>query len=153
MADRNDLLQPSLGGETSAATSIYSSTTGYLAAFFGGPLGGAAIALTNSWRLRRLGKDWPLAIVAIALTGGMIWWEQRLGGLAWLRSNFGSSGQRFAVRIVGIVMFTAIYLIHRRYYRNMDMMGIKPPSGWIPGIAAILGGAIVMSVVGEWVAE
>jgi hypothetical protein len=153
MADLEDLLQPSLGGETSAATSIYSATTGYLAAFFGGPLGGAAIALTNSWRLKRIGKDWPLGIVAIALTGGMIWWEQRMGGLEWLRSHFGSSGQRFAVRIVGILMFAAVYLIHRRYYRNMDMMGIKPPSGWIPGLAAIIGGAMVLSVAGEWVAE
>ena len=152
MADRNELLQPSLGGEASAATSIYSTTTGYMAAFFGGPLGGAAIALTNSWRLRRLGKDWPLAVVAIVLTGGMAWWEQRMGGLTWLRSNFGSSGERFAVRLVGLAMFGVIYLIHRRYYRSMEMMGITPPSGWVPGVAAILGGVIVMSVLGEWLA-
>ena len=149
MADRNELLQPSLGSETSAATSIYSTTTGYLAAFFGGPLGGAAIALTNSWRLRRLARDWPLAIVALALTGGMAWWEQRAGGLAWLTSHFGSSGQRFAVRVVGIAMFAVIYLIHRRYYRNMEIMGIRPPSGWIPGIVAILGGVGAMTALGQ----
>ena len=149
MADRNELLQPSLGSEASAATSIYSTTTGYLAAFFGGPLGGAAIALTNSWRLKRLGKDWPLALVALALTGGMAWWEQRAGGLAWLTSHFGSSGQRFAVRVVGIAMFAVIYLIHRRYYRNMEMLGITSPSGWIPGIAAILGGIAAMTALGQ----
>ncbi|HEY1283380.1 MAG TPA: hypothetical protein VGE96_02765 [Steroidobacteraceae bacterium] len=149
MPDRNELLQPSLGRQVSAATSIYSTTTGYLAAFFGGPLGGAAIALTNSWRLRRLGRDWPLALVALALTGGMAWWEQRAGGLAWLNSHFGNSGQRFAVRVVGIAMFAVIYLIHRRYYRNMDMMNIKPPSGWVPGIAAIVGGIAAMMMLGQ----
>src|SRR5262245_12304396 len=101
MADRNELLQPSLGSEMSAATSIYSTTTGYLAAFFGGPIGGAAITLANSWRLKRLGKDWPLALVALALTGGMMWWEAHAGGLAWLTSHLGDSGPRVAVRVVG----------------------------------------------------
>ena len=144
MADRNELLQPSLGSETSAATSIYSTTTGYLAAFFGGPIGGAIIALTNSWRLKRLGQDWPLGVVAIALAGGMVWWEQRAGGLVWLTSHFGSGGPRFAVRVVGLAMFAAMYLIHRRYYRNMELLNIKPPSGWIIGIGAIIGGFVTL---------
>jgi hypothetical protein len=148
----NELLKPSLGSEASAATSIYSTTTGYLAAFFGGPIGGAAIALTNSWRLKRLGKDWPLALVAIALTVGMAWWEQRAGGLAWLTKQLGSSGPRFAVRVVGLAMFAVIYLIHRRYYRNMDMMGITAPKGYAPGIAAIIAGIAVMAALGDLLA-
>jgi hypothetical protein len=149
MQDRNELLQPSLGSDASPASSIYSATTGYVAAFFGGPIGGAAVALTNSWRLKRLGKDWPLALVAIALTVGTAWWEQRAGGLAWLDSHFGRSGQRFAVRIVGLAMFGIIYLIHRRYYRNMVMMGIKPPAGWGVGIAAVIVGMAILAALGN----
>ena len=149
MPDVNELLRPSLGSEASPATSIYSTTVGYIAAFFGGPIGGTAIALTNSWRLKRLGKDWPLGVIAVALTGGMAWWEQRAGGINWLNAHFGSGGQRFAVRVVGLAMFAVIYLIHRRYYRSMDMMGIKPPSGWIPGIAATVGGIAVMAALGD----
>lgn len=152
MPDRNELLQPSLGSDASPETSIYSTTTGYMAAFFGGPIGGAAIALTNSWRLKRLGKDWPLALVAVALTLGVTWWEQRAGGLAWLTSHLGSSGPRFAVRIVGLAMFAVIYLIHRRYYRNMDMMGIKAPSGWVPGIVAIIAGMAILTALGDLLA-
>jgi len=35
----------------------------------------------------------------------------------------------------------------------MDMMGIKPPSGWIPGIVAILGGVGAMMALGEVLAR
>ncbi|HKE45115.1 MAG TPA: hypothetical protein VKB41_11330 [Steroidobacteraceae bacterium] len=140
----NELLQPSLDSDKGAATSIYSTTTGYMAAFFGGPLGGAVIALLNSHRLRRLAVDWPLGVVALAITTGTLWWEVRSGGTRWLVENLGPSGPRVAVRIMGLAMFGIVYLAHGKYYRNMSLFGLKPPSGWVPGIAAIVGGTLAM---------
>ena len=55
----SDLLRPSLTTDRSPAAAIYSVRTGFLTAFFGGPIGGATIALLNSYRLKRLAVDWP----------------------------------------------------------------------------------------------
>jgi hypothetical protein len=142
MTDRDYLLRPSLSGEAAPETTIYSATTGYMAAFFGGPVGGAVVGLVNAWRLRRLGRDWPLALAAIAMAVGLSWWNVRGGGGAWLTEQFGRSGTEIALRVVGLVFFAGVYLIHRRYYRSMEMMGNEPPSGWVLGFAGAVVGLV-----------
>ena len=48
---------------------------------------------------------------------------------------------------IGLAMFAVIYFIHRPYYRNMDMMDIKAPSGWVPGIVAIISGIAILTAL------
>jgi len=148
MRNFDELMQPSLSGVEGPATSIYSMQTGYLAAFFGGPLGGATIALLNAHRLKRLGSDWPLGLAALGVTFGLLWWQLRSGGEAWLIGHLGHGGPGLAIRIVGLAFYGIVYAVHRQYYRNMALLGLEAPSGWIPGIAAIVGGAVVMLVLG-----
>lgn len=136
---RDDLLQPTLGRRDSPATSIYSALTGYVASFFGGPLAGAAIALANAYRLRRLGRDWPLALLAIAATAGPMWWWFRGGG-RWVTAHVGDGYQVIGFRALGLGFFALIYGWHRQYYRNMTLFGLTPPSGWVIGAAAVVGG-------------
>src|SRR5215470_6426856 len=110
MRNYDDLMQPSLSSADGPATSIYSMQTGYLAAFFGGPLGGAAIALLNSYRLKRLSSDWPLGVLALVVTIGLFWWQLRSGGQAWLTGHLGRGGPGLVVRIVGLLVFGIVYL-------------------------------------------
>ncbi len=139
METEDDLLQPSLGRADSPATSIYSAQTGYFASFFGGPLAGAVVALANSHRLKRLEIDWPLGMIGAAATIVPIWWLLR-GGNAWLTSHLGSGTQTLVLRALGLGFFALAYGWHRRYYRNMAMLGIKPPPGWPIGLAAVIAG-------------
>jgi hypothetical protein len=141
---RDDLLRPSLGGASGdvSATAIYSATTGYIASFFGGPVAGAVIALLNARRLNRLSKDWPVALVALALLAATVWWEQRMGGDEWLKAHFGRNSGSVAFRLLGIAFFCGMYGLHYRSYRGMERLGIKAPSGWVAGFAAIVIGVL-----------
>lgn len=149
MADsnRDDLLRPVLGDNHGAPVAMYSATTGYMASFFGGPIGGAIVALVNSQRLNRLGADWWVAVVALASTSLLLYWELRLGGAEWLEAKVGGGAERLLLRAMGIAFFGLIYLLHRRYYRNMTLLGVQPAPGWVVGIVAIVLGVISMAVI------
>jgi hypothetical protein len=142
----DDLLQPSLRPEA-PATAIYSATTGYMASVFGGPIAGAVIALLNARRLDRLGRDWWVGLVAVAIMAVVMGWIYAFGGEAWLDDKVGTRGPRFAIMISGLVFFAGIYALHRPSYRGMEHLGIKPPSGWLPGILAIAIGIAVSIVI------
>ncbi|MEJ1963972.1 MAG: hypothetical protein WDO56_21490 [Gammaproteobacteria bacterium] len=138
MNDSDDLLSPSLGGSKAPATAIYTATTGYVAAFLGGPVAGAIIALLNARRLQRLSKDWPLALLAVALLYTFLWWELRSGGDEWLVSHLGRTGPSALYTVVGLLFFCGTYLLHYTSYRSMQILGLKAPSGWVPGVVAVI---------------
>ena len=108
MSGSEGLLEPSLRGDGQAVP-IYSATTGYLIAFFGGPLAGCGIALIDAYRLRRLGREWPLAIAAVLLTGGLFAWQER-GGEVWAERLLGRGAGGLMYRVLGVVFFGAVYL-------------------------------------------
>ena len=137
-----DLLQPTLADDAGKAPAIHSATTGYLAAFIGGPIGGAVIALENARRLRRLAADAWLGGVAVGATLALAWWEQRGGGLQWLVEHLGPGGPRVGGRALGLAYFALAYYVHRRYNRNMAFYGIQAPSGWVIGFLAAGVGAL-----------
>lgn len=142
METPDDLLQPTLGQRDTPAASIYSARAGYLASFFGGPVAGATIALANAYRLKRLGNDWPVALIAIAATAGPMWWWFRWGA-QWLGAHAGDGAYQILLRALGLGFFALVYGWHRQYYRNMTFLGLTPPSGWVIGIAAVAGGLAV----------
>jgi hypothetical protein len=142
METPDDLLQPTLGRRGSPATSIYSAQTGYVVSFFGGPLAGATIALANAYRLKRLRTDWPLGLLAITATVGPMWWWFR-GGAQWIAVHAGGGTREAVFRALGLGFFALVYGWHRQYYRNMTFLGLTPPSGWLIGIAAVVGGIAV----------
>lgn len=147
MESRESLLQSTLGQADTPATWIYSARTGYLSSFFGGPLAGAAIALVNAYRLKRLAKDWPIGLLAAAETIGALWWW-RHGGESWVVELVGRDAQQILFRILGLGFFFLVYGWHREYYRNMAVLGIKPESGAYLGIAAVVGGLVATFALG-----
>jgi hypothetical protein len=100
--------------------------------------------MLNARRLNRLAKDWPVAVLAVGITVALLWWELRMGGDPWLVELLGNGGPRIFMRVVGLLCFSGIYLLHYKSYRSMDLMGIQAPSGWAPGIAAVAVGLVAM---------
>ncbi len=142
MEHDSDLLRPSLNADQSPAAAIYSVRTGFLTAFFGGPIAGASIALINSYRLRRLAVDWPIGLLAVAICGS-IGWLATHGGWPWLDTLLGHGSISYVTRITNLAFFGVVYAFHRTYYRSMSVLGICAPSGLAVGIGAIVFGLAV----------
>ncbi len=80
--------------------------------------------MINSWRLRRLPKDWPVALLAVALLYTMLW-GARQGGNEWLTQYLGSSGPRALRSVVSLLFFYGIYLLHYKSDRSTQLLGLK----------------------------
>jgi hypothetical protein len=138
----SDLLRPSLTEDSSPAAAIYSVRTGFLTAFFGGPLGGAIIALLNSYRLKRLAVDWPIGLLALAICAGM-GWSATHGGWRWLDASLGHGSVIYVTRLTNLAFFGVVYVLHRTYYRSMSVLGLSAPNGLAVGVGAIVFGLAV----------
>jgi hypothetical protein len=139
------LLRPSLSGTGGRGRKLYSTTVGYIAAFFGGPLAAVVIALVNSHRLGRQSREWPLALGALLLSAVVVL-PAPWGLLDWALLRLEESGLKLAWRVLGLGVFAASYLLHRKYHRSMEVMGVKAPSGWLLGITAIVLGQVPLVV-------
>jgi len=132
MDQNSDLLRPSLSADHNPSAAIYSVRTAFLTSFFGGPLAGAVIALLNSYRLKRLAVDWPIALIAI---GSFLL-------LSWASIHPGWDWAIYASRVANVIFFGIVYAFHRTYYKSMSVLGITAPNGLMVGIGAILFGVL-----------
>lgn len=150
MASTEDLLRPTLGKQATGQPAIYSTTTGYLTAFVGGPFAAIAMAALNSWRLRRLAIDaLPLlAATALSVAVFLLFTHPELLGQTGV--EFESRTERLWSRLFALIVFSAFWLIHRRYYRGMELLGLTPPNAWAGGIACVLMGTAVTLFI-DWV--
>jgi len=140
MSDREDLLKPSLDGETGPSTTIFSPATGFVSGFLGGPVAAVVVGGVNAYRLGRLSRDFPIVLAAFmcAIGLGMLLWSR--GGVAWLDKHFLPGATMSLVRLAGVVCFGLFYQLHRQHYRNMQIYAFPAPPGWGVGIIAIVFG-------------
>lgn len=120
---------------------------GYLASFFGGPVAGAIVALANASRLKRLRRDWFLLPTALLVEILYLLWLRR-DGAGWIEGM--DLSPTVPWRLLGLLFFAAIYFLHRRYYRSMEVLGIKAASGWVVGILALVAGIAVWGLLNLW---
>lgn len=126
-----DLLAPSLSA--TPRTAIFSVNAMIAAAFFGGAFAVPLLAIENSRRLSRLGKDLPWLVLGLAAAA--------LALLLVLRSTDGaqfSSELRLMSRALGFAFVGACYWLHRQAYRSLKMIGIEPASPWLAVFATVL---------------
>ncbi len=145
--NRDDLLQPSLGGRLRPPEAPYSVQTTFLTGFFGGPFAALAILALNSQRLERLSRDFvvwfALAVVVLAGMAFLSKSEPGAAVMAWVNTQFGASrGMHFVLRLVALAIVGLGYLMHRREQRSTDLLGLERPHGLGPGLACIVAGAI-----------
>jgi hypothetical protein len=136
MIQDRELLRPSLTGGRGAPAAIYSVRTGFLASFFGGPIAGVLVALSNSHRLRRLSLEAPILLLTLVTTLAVRWWII-LKGRHWLDGLLGKGSLSYVIQLLGLAFFGVAYSLHRPYYRSMSLLGLQVPNGLGLGLAAI----------------
>ena len=151
-ASREGLLQPTLGSDAQPVAAPYSVQATFFTGFFGGPLAAIALIATNTFRLRRLGRDWPVLAACLIGATFTVW---ALHGSApafapirdWLTGTLGQSSYRFAHRFVALIIVGVGYLLHRREQRNTDVFGLSRPNGWIAGALCAVGGTALQAAL------
>lgn len=140
----SDLLQPSLGEQAAPRRSPYSTQAHFLSAFFGGPFAALAMSGINAARLDRLRRDaWWIGLLALGCVAFEFWLRRGAGGgalVAWAVEHLGARGAEYLRRALALALFAVGLMVHRREQKLTDLMGLARPSGWIVGIALILGG-------------
>lgn len=151
MVDR-DLLMPSLGG-VQVERAPYSSKTGFLAAFFGGPLAACGYGVLNARRLGRLTSDGPWLAAFVVADIALMWLlTHGLVGLPWIdavQQELGGSFGRIASRLFALIVFGWVCLAHRREQRAAELMGLERPNGFAPGLGLILMGLAAGAGIAE----
>ena len=149
----DDLLRPTLSDYT-RPPALYHTTGFALSAFFGGPVGAAIYSLANITRLSRLKQDAPVVIIlsalALLMTKVLVYSGQfdalvELAGMTPRRTG------ELLLRGLGLAIFGAIYLLHRRFFRAARISGVKPLPSWPVGIAAVLSGWAANAMLLVWI--
>jgi hypothetical protein len=145
LSSLDELLKPTLEAGDGQQRAIYSTTAGYMTAFFGGPFAAIALTTLNSMRLKRLAADaWLLlgATLLSVLVTILLYRPQLLG-----QPDFALSDNmlRLLLRAYALGVFGAGYYVHKRYYRNMEVMGLQPPQAWAAGLGCIVVGVGVVA--------
>lgn len=143
---QDDLLQPSLPHSDDQGVAIYSAITAFATSYFGGPLAAAIIGLLNSHELGLLRRDWWLGAVAVAAVPGYFYWLEYGGGMPWLRGMALEGLPPYLYRLMAVGFFGLVYMMQRRHFRSMMLLGLQPKSGWLPGIAAVIAGIAYSSL-------
>jgi hypothetical protein len=147
--DIDELLRPSLSPETTGSAAIYSPNALFLTAFFGGPFALIGIAALNASRLGRLRQDSGYLIAGILLTIGFVTIMYQ-PGFEWHMAGLSeAAGARTLSRALALLLALAAYLLHRRFYRSMAIVGLDAPSPWAAAIGCcLLGiGALAAAII------
>lgn len=143
---KDDLLQPSLSPSDDQAVAIYSTATGFLTSYFGGPVATAIIGLLNSHQLGLLRRDWWLGAAALSAVPGYFYWLDYGGGVSWLKDLTLEWIPPYLYRLMSVGFFGIVYLVQRRHFRSMTLLGLQPKAGWLPGILAVVAGIAYSSL-------
>ncbi len=148
-----ELLRPTLSDYT-RPPALYHTTGFALSAFFGGPVGAAVYSLANTTRLSRLKQDAPIVVILTALALLIPMMLVRFGQFDALTDFAGMTPRRtgeILLRGLGLAIFGAIYLLHRRFFRSARVSGVKALPSWPVGIAAVLSGWAANAALLVWI--
>lgn len=110
---------------------LYSTTTLFMSAFFGGPLAGVIVFAVNSARAIRLRREGPLIALAAAVALALPFIALSV------LPDLDNSTSRMLVRVLALLLAGGLYLRHRSLYRGQDLFAAVRPNGWPLGLAAI----------------
>ena len=145
MAERpefEDLLRPTLAPDVTAPAALYSSNALFLTAFFGGAFALLALAALNVQRLGRVRRDAGYLLLGFALTIALVMGLYR-PGQEWSVAGLTHEGStRLIWRSFALLLAVGAFLVHRRYYRSMSLVGLEPPSPWKAAIGCCVLGFV-----------
>ena len=130
----HDLLTPTLNDNEQQT--IYSVGALIAAAFFGGAIAVVFMCALSLRRLQLLRRYAPGLLIALAISVVLLWWG------ASLRTEESRTLLGIVNRGTGFAFAGGFYLLFKRQYRSMSILGGDPPS---PYRAVI--GSVVMSII------
>lgn len=149
MAERppeiDEMLRPTLAPDVTAPAAIYSSNALFLTAFFGGAFALLAFAAINVQRLGRVRRDAGYLLLGLALTVALAIFLYRPGQQWSVAGLTPAASARLAWRSFALLLAMGVFLLHRRYYRSMSLVGLEPPSPWAAAIGCSLLGLVAQS--------
>jgi hypothetical protein len=142
---REHLLTPSLSDAAPPSASIYSANASIVMAFIGGVPAVILLSALNSYRLKR---PMDALIYVAAFAGFFAYIHAVLNGqlpfpLDWLYHQIGRHG---VSNLAGMLLCGGFYFLHRKQHRTSNLFQ-SPPSPWIPGIACIVLGFVISTVM------
>lgn len=149
-ASPEHLLRPSLDAEDARPVAIYSDTALFLTTFFGGAIALVCLALVNSRRLGRLGRDLPWGVLAVAATILLYVVLLKTPQGQELVAQHGKSAVRLAAQAFSLLLFGGVYLLHRPFHRSMTIMGVESPSPWKAALTCIAFGYCMSFLLIYW---
>ena len=156
MKGPDDLLQPSLRGDVPAnLRAPYSTQTGVLTAWFGGPLAAIGFAVLNAHRLGRLRRDalWIAALMVVWVA--FMYWQMSTDSTnaikQWLLVNASDYPARYGYRVLALVYCGVATLMHRQQQRAASMFGGERPNGLVAGLILVGAGFAFEYTRLEWI--
>lgn len=143
-AGDDDLFAPSLQHHAgTAARRPWRLGSQFWVAFFGGPLAVGAIAWLNAGRL---GLPAPRRRAIVALAAGTF--LLLAAGMTWALLSLGLDAQRRmlvrrSVQVGSVVLYLALVWLQRPFDRRHQAFDGEYARLWVPGLLAVLGGAVV----------
>lgn len=151
--NRDYLLTPVLESEQMPVPA-YSTGAHFFTAFFGGPFAIILFSALNAAHMGRLQKDaWRYLLATIVSFAAIMWVVSAslsISPPAWMLSLFDgetSRAIRWGGRAFGLVVWLALWLPYRRYYKAAEIMGVEPKNPWGPAIACVAAAIAVQFVV------
>lgn len=135
---RDSLLTPSLSPHQQSAR-LYSTSSSFWVAFWGGPLAAILYSALNSYRLRRP-LDALAYLAALALFGATLYLlvsGARQPAMLWLTDFLGAprTTGRVLLHSCALLCWSGFYLMHREQHRSMALFADQAPNPWLPGLA------------------
>ncbi len=108
------------------------------------------MGLLNAWRVKRLKHEGVVVLVILLCSIVTLWF-----GIGYYRAEYdGSLGSlRVVNQGVGFLLVGAIYLLFKRHYSSMKVVGADPPSPYLPVISSIVvsfGMLFLIAMANEW---
>lgn len=150
--NRDDLLTPVLDTEP-LPVPAYSTRAQFFTAFFGGPFAIILFSGLNAYHMGRLNKDaWRYALITIlSVTVVVLVVSVSVSPAppAWLTESLGGDGSRvlrWGSRLLGLLVWLALWAPYRRYHKAAEIMGAAPRNPWLPAIVCV-GGAVLANIL------
>ncbi|TWD84297.1 hypothetical protein FB561_5472 [Kribbella amoyensis] len=150
MAD--ELLRPTIAADVDLTVRPWRQLSQAYVAFFGGVIASTVIAFVNA---RRLGVDRAKQRLILLVGTGSLIVAIAVATLLTDHSTGTStgSGLRLATRIVAVLCCLVLLRIQRPMDRAFQLRGADYGSLWGPGLAAVIGGAVVEALLIAFVVE
>jgi len=145
----DSLLEPSIK-HSGSQKPMFSITSHFLVAFFGGPIGLTLFSMISIFRIGKLRENIItyilLSVISIGFTA-FVFYLYLTGWPNWLMiMESEASSLKNVIKIFSVILCGAIYLLHKHYFSISRLSGEKG-NPWVAGITCVITGMLVYALM------